>query len=85
MHPIAATLRQFFMDNAWLDKDEALGEHDSLLEKGVIDSVAMMELIDFLEETYGIDIPDDDLMPDNFDTLAAIVAYVTRKQQVVRP
>ena len=83
MHTMEETIRQFLIDNAWLAKDQQLLATDSLLEQGVIDSVAMLELISFLEESYGIDIPDDDLMPEHFDSLDSMVAYVEKRQQVV--
>jgi acyl carrier protein len=83
MHTTEETIRRFLIDNAWLEKDKALLRHDSLLEQGVIDSMAMLELVNFLEGLYDIEIPDDDLMPENFDSLASIVAYVDKKRQVV--
>jgi acyl carrier protein len=83
MHATEKTIRQFFIDNAWLEKNGELRETDSLLENGVIDSVAMIELVSFIEETYGIHIPDEDLMPEHFETLESIVSYIERKKQVV--
>lgn len=83
MQATEKTIRRFFVDNAWLEKEGELHEMDSLLENGVIDSVAMIELVGFIEETYGIHVPDEDLMPEHFDTLAAIVAYIEKQKQVV--
>jgi acyl carrier protein len=83
MHATEKTIRQFFIGNAWLEKNGELRETDSLLENGVIDSVAMIELVSFIEETYGIHIPDEDLMPEHFETLESIVSYIERKKQVV--
>ena len=83
MPAMEKTIRQFFIDNAWLEKDRELGKTDSLLENGVIDSVAMIELIGFIERNYGVHIPDEDLMPEYFDTLASIVAYIEQKKQAV--
>lgn len=56
------------------------GDQESLLEAGVIDSMAMVDLIAHLEETYSITIDEDDMVPENFDTVDAIVAYVSGKQ-----
>jgi acyl carrier protein len=55
-----------------------LGAETSLLEAGVIDSTGVLELIGFLEDTFGIAIPDDDLVPANFDTIGSIVRYLER-------
>ncbi len=53
-----------------------VGDGDSLLEAGVIDSLAMLRLVTFLEASYGVQVADDDLMPEHFDSLDAIAAYV---------
>jgi len=49
------------------------------MEKGIIDSTGMLELIMFLEETYNIKIEDDELVPDNLDSLRNIGAFLSRK------
>ncbi|MFQ5598030.1 MAG: acyl carrier protein [Nitrospiria bacterium] len=77
---IQERIRQFFIGHAWLHKDEALAASDSLLEKGVIDSMAMVELTGFIGSTYGFEIPDEDLMPEHFDSLSAIATYILEKQ-----
>lgn len=80
---VEASVREFLRKD--LGKDVAsLGSDDSLLESGTIDSVGVMALVAFLERTYGITVGEDDLMPDNFDTLAAIAAFVERCRAGVR-
>ncbi len=56
-----------------------LGDDDSLLENEVIDSLKMQKLIAYLEKTFRIAVSEDELMPDNFDSVNAIVAYVESK------
>lgn len=76
---VEATVSEFF--KAELGKDVlSVGRNESLLESGTIDSVAVMKLVSFLEETYNIKVDDDDLVPENFDTLAAIIAFVERRR-----
>jgi len=54
--------------------------HDEdLLAADLIDSLGITELVNFLERTYGIKIGDDDLQPDNFRSIDAIVSFVDRK------
>jgi acyl carrier protein len=77
---ITQTIRRFLTERAWLSDDAEVSESDSLLEKGVIDSVAMVELVSFIEQTFEIRIHDEELMPENFDCLAAIGAFVTSKR-----
>jgi acyl carrier protein len=55
-------------------------DEDSLLAKGIIDSTGVLELVSFLTETYGIQIEDDELIPDNFDSIKKLAAFVARKQ-----
>jgi len=52
---------------------------DSLLEVGVIDSVGVLELIEHLEATYELQIPDADVLPENLDSVDAITQYVSRR------
>lgn len=74
---IERELRRFFAETFPLGEDAArLGRDDSLLESGVIDSTGVLELIAFIEERYGIRVPDEDLLPENLDSLAGIVRYL---------
>ena len=53
---------------------------DSFLEKGIIDSTGILELIDFLEENYGISVEDNELVPENLDSLENVVSFIARKK-----
>jgi len=72
-------VKKFLLDQEYVIQDEVLDETDSLLERGLIDSVGIINLVSLLEETYRIEINDDDLMPENFDSLNAIKNYVESK------
>jgi acyl carrier protein len=61
-------------------KVRELGDEDSLLEAGVLDSMAIVKLIAFLEERFGTTLTDDEFDPENFETLKAIEALVERKR-----
>lgn len=71
-------LKQFIMDNFFVDE---IGEDDSFLDGGVIDSLGVMQLVAFIESVLGGKIPDTDLVPENFDSIARIVAYVERMRR----
>lgn len=73
-------IRDYVLSHAAGDGVEGLTDDESLLEAGVIDSTAMVELIDFLESSYKISVGEDDMIPENFDSIAAIVAYVGSKR-----
>ena len=51
----------------------------SFLENGIIDSMNVMELIMFVEENFGLEVADEDIVPDNFDSVAKIAAYIRIK------
>jgi acyl carrier protein len=71
-------LRQFVTDNFLFGK-AATGftDHDSFLERGIIDSTGVMELVAFLEQRYGIKLQDKDLIPDNLDSINGLARFVS--------
>jgi acyl carrier protein len=75
-----AKIRDFILENFMAgESEEALDNDTSFLEKGIIDSMGVLELVAFVEETYGIEIDDDELTPDNFDSVSKLVSYIRRK------
>lgn len=62
------------------DGDVLTGDSVSLLDEGIIDSVGVMELVAFLEQEHGLSIDDDELIPENLDSVDNLVAFVTRKR-----
>jgi len=73
-------VRRFLADNFPLGKDATeLSGIDSLLEAGVIDSTGVLELVGFLEDHYSISISDEELLPENLDSVDAIVQFLQRK------
>lgn len=73
-------LRSFIKDNFMIGRNpEELTDAGSLLELGIIDSTGVLELVGFLEERYGIQVEDNELVPDNLDSLENLERYVSRK------
>jgi len=64
------------------DKEPLTSNCMSLLDGGIIDSVGVMELVAFLEQDFEIDVEDDDLIPENLDSVDNLVAYINRKKQM---
>jgi acyl carrier protein len=82
MKDIKQTVRQFVLDNFLMGGDRnGLQDADSFLDHRVIDSTGFMELVTYLEETFGIQVLDEELIPENLDSLDAIAAYVSRKAE----
>lgn len=76
---VSAEIRRFIADRFLFGDDRKLGDDDSLLEAGIVDSTGVLELINHLEERYGIKVSDDELVPENLDTIAGIAAFLARK------
>jgi acyl carrier protein len=80
MSDIKAQVRKFIADNFIMGTSGTqFAEGDSFLQKRIIDSTGFLELVSYLEETFGIKVEDEEMTPDNLDSLNAIDAYVTRK------
>lgn len=80
MSGIEQKVRGFILENFMFTNDEsALSSEESLLEKGVIDSTGVMELVAFLEDEYAFQIGDDELVPENLDSVHNIVTFVGSK------
>ncbi|MFI5387340.1 MAG: acyl carrier protein [Fimbriimonadales bacterium] len=77
---IETTVRDFITENFhYRGEIESLSESDSLLESGLIDSMGVLELVTFLESTFSIQVADQEVVPENLDTIGAIVSFVRRK------
>ena len=78
---LRAELRRFILANYLLTRDESLlGYGESLTERGILDSTGALELVMHLEERYGIKVQDDELHPDNLDSIEKIAAFIERKR-----
>ena len=58
---------------------ESLRDSASLMEEGIVDDTGMLEVVLFLEETWGITVHHDDLVPENLDSVNALATYVSRQ------
>jgi acyl carrier protein len=77
---IKDSVRQFIRENFYVGNPDALADNASLLEHGIVDSTGILEVVAFLENTFGIQVADADMVPENLDTIAGIVAFVERKR-----
>ena len=76
---ISNDIRRFVVENFLSERAGNLQDQDSFLEKGLIDSTGVMELIAFLEERYSITVEDQEVVPENLDSIANVAAYVSKK------
>lgn len=70
---------RFLMGTGFKD----IGDDDSFLENGIIDSTGVLELVTFTEETFGIHIEDEDLTPENLDSLEKITLFINDKTKAM--
>lgn len=79
-------IRRFLLEN-FLFTDDAgqLSDHASLLEEGVVDSTGVLEVVGFIEWTFGLQIEDREIVPDNFDSVARLAKFVRDKQATADP
>jgi len=75
-------IRNFIQENFILENPEDLVDDESMLEKGIIDSTGVLELVAFIESTYEIKVEDEELIPENLDSIENIVSYLQRKLMI---
>ena len=77
---IEATVRDYVLENYLFTDDESqLNNDDSFLEKGILDSTGILEIINLIEEEFGIKVEDHEMIPENLDSVNNVVTYVTKK------
>jgi len=85
MECLIQELRAFIVENFLFGDDSgpsSFSDDDSFQERGLVDSTGILELVCHLQEKYAIDIADDELVPDNLDSLSKVARFVRQKQQL---
>jgi len=73
------TVRTFIQENFLFGNDDAFKDDTSFLNEGIVDSTGILELVSFLEEEFSITVEDEELLPENLDSINNVVTYVNRK------
>lgn len=79
MPEIKAEIKNFIVENFLFGNADGIEDNTSFLEEGIIDSTGVLELVSFIEEEYGISVEDQELIPENLDSLNNITAYLEKK------
>jgi acyl carrier protein len=80
MRLIEQEIRQFIIDNFLFGElDAKLSNDDSFIDTGIIDSTGVLELVAFLEDKYEIEIQDNELVPNNLDSVNRLLQFISRK------
>jgi acyl carrier protein len=77
---IQEQIRQYILENFMYSDDSGDLTGDlSLIDSGIMDSTGVLELVGFIEESFEIQVDDTELVPENFDSVDKITAYIQRK------
>jgi acyl carrier protein len=79
MQDIKAVIREFLLDNFVMGSDAVIADDVSFMKTHILDSTGFIELVTFIEETFGIKVADEEMVPENLDSLLNIEAYLERK------
>jgi acyl carrier protein len=79
MEAINLKVRNFIVGNFLFGEADGLQDDTSFLEAGILDSTGVMEVVGFLEEQFSIRIDDDELIPENLDSISSIERFVSSK------
>ncbi len=75
-------LRNFIIENFMFGSEDAsLDDDDLFFDVGIIDSTGVLEVVGFIEDEFGLEVADKELIPDNFESVNKLVAYISRKTQ----
>jgi acyl carrier protein len=77
---VIAKVRSFLLDNFVMGGDTVIGDDTSFMESHILDSTGFIELISYIEEEFGVQVGDEEMLPENFDSLASIQRYLARKR-----
>jgi len=77
---VETEIKKYVLENFLFTEDEsALDVNDSFLEQGLIDSTGILEIIVFIEEEYGIQVQDEEMIPENLDSVVNLAKFISRK------
>jgi acyl carrier protein len=79
MNEIRAKIRGFIVENFLFGNEDGLKDDASFLDEGIIDSTGILEMVSYLEEEFSISVDDEELVPENLDSINNVVAYLTKK------
>lgn len=80
----AERIREFVLERFPVARTTELGNDDPLLEAGIVDSLGILELVDFVTTTFGIVVSDEDLVPGNFESVTELARFVAGKQRTAK-
>jgi len=76
-------IKTYLIENFYYGQDDnTLTDDISFLENGIIDSTGVLELVSFIQEKYGITVGDEEILPDNFDSINKLAGFIMNKTAI---
>jgi len=79
MSDIRSKVRLFVVENFLFGNEDGVKDDTSFLDEGIIDSTGILEMVSYLEEEFSISVDDEELVPENLNSINNVVAYLERK------
>jgi acyl carrier protein len=76
---IEAQIREFILQNLYFSEDTPIGDEDSFLQTGVIDSMGVMELVSFVQSRFGVTVAPSEVVVEHFDSIRQLAQFIQRK------
>ncbi|MCI0417943.1 MAG: acyl carrier protein [Acidobacteria bacterium] len=77
---ISERVREFVLSHFPLARQRSIRDADSLLDNGIVDSMGILELVNYIEAEFAVAVSDEDLLPENFQSIERVAAFVLTKQ-----
>jgi acyl carrier protein len=78
-----ARIREFVLGKFPLARKRGVQDKDSLLDGGIVDSMGVLELVDFIQQEFGVQVSDEELLPENFQSIQQLAAFVRSKKGTI--
>jgi acyl carrier protein len=75
-------IRNFIVENFLFGEEKGLTDNSSFIKEGIVDSTGIMQLVSFLQDQYRIAIEDEELVPENLDSIAKVSAFIEEKRRM---
>jgi len=75
-------IKNYIIENFLFGDEEGLEDNTSFLDAGIVDSTGILELVDFLDDEFNIKIADDEILPENLDSINNIINFLDKKSVV---
>jgi acyl carrier protein len=80
IRPASERIREFVLMKFPLARKREIKDADPLIEAGIIDSMGVQDLVGFLEHEFGVEVSDEELLPENFHSIEQLAAFVSTKR-----